>query len=82
MHFNDMKWLSKFKVFSSEIDDPYILAGLKDGNIIVDFRELEESDRKGESHYVVGGRAFFEVDVLGDKISSFTARGFFDKLDY
>lgn len=68
--------------FSTEIDDPLVLAGLKEGNITVDLRKLELSDSNNDTRYVNGGRAYFEAEVLGFKISSFSARGFFDKLNY
>jgi hypothetical protein len=49
---------------------------------MIDFRKLEESDVRGDSYYVVGGRAYFEADVLGLYVTSFTSKGFFDKLGY
>jgi phosphotransferase system glucose/maltose/N-acetylglucosamine-specific IIC component len=59
-----------------------LITGLKEGKITIDFTKLEESDARGESHYVAGGRAYFEADVLGFGVTSFTAKGFFDKLGY
>ncbi len=59
-----------------------VLAGLKEANITIDLSKLEKSDRFNDSKFVVGGRAYFEAEVLGFKISSFTLRGFFDKLNY
>ena len=41
------------------------MTGQKEGNITIDFKKLEDSDQKGDSYYVVGGRAYFEADVLG-----------------
>ncbi len=32
--------------------------------------------------YIAGGRAYFEADVFATDISSFTTKGFFDKLGY
>ncbi len=77
-----MKWITNQMQFSTEIDDPLVLAGLKEGNITVDLSKLELSDRNNDTRYVNGGRAYFEAEVLGFKISSFSARGFFDKLNY
>lgn len=68
--------------FSTEIDDPQVFAGLKEANITVDLSKLEKSDRNNDTNYVNGGRAYFEAEVLGFKISSFSARGFIDKLGY
>lgn len=80
--FYDMKWLSNVINFSMEIEDPDVLAGLKEGNITIDFSRLEKSDRESDSKFITGGRAYYEAEVLGYKISSFTQRGFFDKLNY
>lgn len=77
-----MKWITNQMQFSTEIDDPLVLAGLKEGNVTVDLSKLELSDRNNDTRYVNGGRAYFEAEVLGFKISSFSARGFFDKLNY
>lgn len=68
--------------FSIEIDDPLVLAGLKEGNITIDLSKLENSDRNNNTKYVNGGRAYFEAEVLGFKISSISAKGFIDKLAY
>ena len=68
--------------FSTEIDDPLVFAGLKEGSITIDLSKLEKSDRLNDTKYVNGGRAYFEAEVLGFKISSFSARGFIDKLGY
>jgi len=40
-----------------------------------------ENTRNG-SIFVPGGRAYFEAEVMGYKISSFTSRGIIDKLNY
>lgn len=63
--FQDWKWLSQQTNFVQEINDPLLLTGQKEGNITIDFKKLEESDQRGDSYYVVGGRAYFEADVLG-----------------
>ena len=41
-----------------------------------------ESDSKGESKYVVGGRIYFEASVRGVGVHSFTYKGFFDQEGY
>ena len=58
------------------------MAGVSEGSVKIDFPFLEESDKKGDSFYVVGGRAYFEADAIGRLITSYTAKGFFDKLGY
>ena len=73
-----MLWLSQFQTFTSEIDDPLILSGDKEGQVNIDFSKLTESDALGESQYIVGGRLYYEADVIGYRISSFTGKGFFD----
>jgi len=59
-----------------------LITGQKEGKITIDFTILEEKDARGESMHIAGGRAYFEADVIGNQISSFTAKGFFDKLGY
>jgi hypothetical protein len=68
--------------FSTEIDDPLVLAGVKEASVNVDLSKLELSDRTNGSFFVVGGRAYYEAEVMGYKISSFTSRGVLDKLNY
>ena len=58
------------------------MAGLKEASINVDLSRLEISDRSNGSLFVVGGRAYYEAEVMGYKISSFTSRGMLDKLNY
>jgi hypothetical protein len=65
-----------------EINDPMVLTGQTEAKITIDFSKLEDSDARGDSYYVVGGRAYFEADVLGLYTTSFTAKGFFDRLGY
>ncbi len=48
----------------------------------IDFASLELSDSKGDSLYVAGGRVYFEADIFGLGYTSFTMKGFFDKLGY
>ena len=40
-----MKWLSNQMSFSTEIEDPLVLAGVKEGSINIDFSKLEVSDK-------------------------------------
>lgn len=78
----DWKWLSQQMTFDQEVNDPQLLTGQTEGSITIDFKSLEDSDKLGDSFYVVGGRAYFEADVLGLQVTSFTSKGFFDKLGY
>ncbi len=50
--------------------------------IPVDFTQLVDSDNKGDSKYVVGGRVYFEGSVHGSAVHSFTYKGFFDQAGY
>lgn len=59
-----------------------VLVGLKEGTINIDLSKLELSDRTNGSFFVVGGRAYFEAEVMGYKISSITSRGMLEKLNY
>lgn len=68
--------------FDQEVNDPKLLTGQTEGSITVNFKALEDSDKTGDSFFVVGGRAYFEADVLGLQVTSFTSKGFFDKLGY
>ena len=61
----DWKWLSNYKYFTIIITDPEELVGNKEVSIPIDFPALETSDKKGDSYYVVGGRAYFEADAIG-----------------
>lgn len=80
--FQDWKWLSQTTKFGDEVNDPLMLTGQSEGSLMINFTKLEESDSTGDSYYVVGGRAYFEADVLGNYVTSFTSKGFFDKLGY
>ena len=55
---------------------------MKNGTIDIDFRQLEESDSKTGSKYVVGGRTYWEARIAGTDKKSFTTKGFFDKAGY
>ena len=78
----DWKWLSNYKNVTVTITDPEQLAGNTNATISIDFPELESSDREGKSHYVAGGRVYFETDVYNIGTTSMTGKGFFDKLGY
>jgi hypothetical protein len=77
-----MKWMTNQIQFSTEVDDPLVFAGLKEANITIDLSKLEKSDAHNDTKYVNGGRAYFEAEVIGFKVSSVSARGFIDKLGY
>ena len=80
--FRDWKWLTQFKRFTSEVTDPHVLLGEKEGTIEIDFNQMTESDAAGHSTYLVAGRMFFEAHVFGYALSSFTNSGFVDKEGY
>ncbi len=75
-------WLSNRIQFSTEIEDSNVLVGLKDASIRVDLSKLQQSDKKNGTSFITGGRAYFEAEVVGYKISSFTSRGMLDELGY
>jgi hypothetical protein len=81
-NFRDWKWLSQKQNFTAYIDDPEVLVGNKEAFITIDFSMLEQSDKRGDSLYLAGGRAYFEATVLGTSTNSFVTKGFFDKLGY
>ena len=56
----DMKWLSNYARYWTEITDPDILNGDKEATITINFPDIVESDNNGTSYFVVGGRAYFE----------------------
>jgi hypothetical protein len=56
--------------------------GNQEGVIRVNFSEIEESDLNNDTYYVVGGRIYFETNVYGSSVISFTGKGFFDKANY
>ena len=58
------------------------MVGNQEGSLTIDFSALEGSDKAGDSNYVVGGRAYFELNVFGYHLSSFTTKGFLDKAGY
>jgi predicted methyltransferase len=80
--FRDWKWLSQKQRFNVIVTDPDVLVGNNEGFITIDFSQLEESDKRGDSFYLAGGRAYFEATTLGTTQNSFVTKGFFDKLGY
>jgi len=80
--FRDMKYLSHKQPFSVELDVNQ--KGKTQGSVNIDFSVLQEQDSRGESHYIVGGRTYFEASVFGNggSVNSFTFRGFFDEEGY
>ena len=52
--------------------------GQTEGQVIIDFSQLQNDDNNGLSRYIVGGRTYFEAQVHGTNVNSFTFRGFFD----
>lgn len=80
--FSNWKWLSMPYKFEQEVKDPKMITGQTEGKITIDFSKLEDSDAAGDSLFVAGGRTYFEADVIGFNVQSFTAKGFFDKKGY
>lgn len=80
--FRDMKYLSNAIRTQQIVTDPEVITGLKEASIELDFSKLEESDEKGVSKFVNGGRVYFEANVFGYHTYSFTTKGFFDKEGY
>lgn len=78
----DFKYLSNTNTTFVTITDPNIMAGITPGNIQLNFADLGTSDATGQTLFVVGGRAYFEVSIYGNNILSFTTKGFWDQLNY
>ena len=74
----DMKWLSKYARFSTNVSDLY-----PNGTISINFPDIVQSDSNGSSNYVVGGRAYFEANSFAASgMNSYTYKGFFDEANY
>lgn len=43
---------------------------------------MQETDNKKESLYQVAGRVFYEANVFGYRVTSFTNSGFLEDKDY
>lgn len=80
--FRDMKYLSHKTSFQVDMDINSV--GNTRGSVTIDFSQLQDSDSRGESRYIVGGRTYFEASVFGNggSVNSFTFRGFFDEEGY
>jgi len=80
--FRDWKYLSHFIRFTQAYTDPAIIAGTKDGEILIDFTKMTDADKTKESKYEVGGRLFYEAHAFATGFTSFTTNGFFDREGY
>ena len=49
---------------------------------MIDLSKVKKSDENGDSHFIAGGRAYFEAEASGYHVDSFTTRGFMDQLNY
>ena len=78
----DMKYLSKHIDSNSTFTNTILSDPTEVGTVEIDFTKATESDARGESKYVVGGRVYFEAFVSGTEVSSFTYKGFFDEAGY
>ncbi|TNV79791.1 hypothetical protein FGO68_gene10759 [Halteria grandinella] len=78
----DFKWLSNYKVQQVTVTDPQQLAGKDNVTIEIPFPDLEDSDGKGQSLFVAGGRVYFETEVFNFRTTTLIGKGFFDKLGY
>jgi hypothetical protein len=78
----DWKWLSHFQTLTVNVTDPNQLAGLVNVTMPINFTKLEESDGKGDSLFVAGGRVYFETEVYSMEVDSIIGKGFFDKAGY
>ena len=55
-----------------------MLNGAKDGEIEIDFAQLQLSDSEGITQYEMMNRLYYEVHLFGHKIISCTTSGFFE----
>lgn len=78
----DMKWLSNYYRFQTNVTDPDIMVGNTEGTITVDFNSISQSDLSNDTYYIVGGRTYFETGVYGSSVTSYTGKGFFDQMNY
>ena len=80
--FRDWKYLSDLIRFQTTVEDPDVLAGLKEGSIEVVFNNMTQSDIVNKTKYEVGGRLFFEAHAFSPAYTSFTTNAFLDKEGY
>lgn len=80
--FRDWKYLTNLKKFQLNVTDAGVIAGLKEGTVTVDFKELVDSDEKSGSKFEVAGRVYWEASISGSGYQSFVTTGFFDREGY
>lgn len=79
----DFKWLSNYRQFTINLQTNQQKVGLEEAEIEIDLPALEESDVRGDSKYVAGGRIYFETEVIEVSTSdALVGKGFFDKKGY
>lgn len=78
----DFRYLSHANVTNTTVTDADQMNGDKPITFPINFQTIMDDDASGETYYVVGGRAYFELLVYGSNTLTFTYRGFFDQLDY
>ena len=74
--------MSHFKRFNTTIKEEAVKNGSQPATVEVVFQKVMDSDKAGDSYYVVGGRTYFEAHIFGKDVSSFTYKGFFDEWGY
>ena len=82
LDLRDFKYLSHFKRFNTTIKEEAVKNGSQPATVEVVFQKVVDSDKAGDSYYVVGGRTYFEAHIFGKDVSSFTYKGFFDEWGY
>lgn len=80
--FRDWKYMSDIIRFQNTVDDADVLAGLKEGQLEIDFNQMTQSDIEKKTKYEVGGRLFFEAHAFSPAYTSFTTNAFLDKEGY
>jgi hypothetical protein len=80
--FRDWKFLSNTQRYQATVTDPEIITGQKEGEIVIDFSLMRQSDSAKKSMFEVAGRVYYEAHVFGYKVSSFTSSGFLDREGY
>ena len=78
----DMKYLSHANRSEWTTTDADVMNGLKPMSMTLNFADIMATDQAGETKFVNGGRAFYEITVLGENTLSFMTRGFFDQAGY
>lgn len=78
----DMKYLSNSndtKFYTENVD---IMNGTKPIKASLNFNDLLTQDATGQTMFVVGGRAYYEITVEGEATGTFISKGFFDQAGY